>query len=209
MAVLLTACAGLVIGGHAARAQSTATSPAMDAVTAVPDAGDPPRAHDGEPHSVPDADIGAPIPPPPLPEPEAALPSAGDAAPLADFDLSDPPSSSSAVAATVPGIEDELPDAGNANAPATTRRRGTPSSPVMQAGAPQVAAALPAGSGTLDSATVQRIVDRLVALHLLASAADAQNADAMVQAIKQFQTSSGITPSGALDRDTLGLLLTP
>jgi hypothetical protein len=110
----------------------------------------------------------------------------------------------------VPGIEDELPDAGDADAPATTRRRSasvahTPASAPVAASA----AALPAGSGALDSATVQRIVDRLVALHLLSSSADAQNPDAMIQAIKDFQTGAGISPSGTLDRDTIGRLTTP
>jgi hypothetical protein len=44
----------------------------------------------------------------------------------------------------------------------------------LAAAPPPLAAALPAGSGVLDSATVQRIVDRLVQLHFLASAADAR-----------------------------------
>jgi hypothetical protein len=72
-----------------------------------------------------------------------------------------------------------------------------------------VAAALPSGSGVLDSATVQRIVDRLVAMHFLYAAADAQDADALTQAIRDFQESAGISPTGTLDRDTIGRLTTP
>ena len=72
-----------------------------------------------------------------------------------------------------------------------------------------VAAALPAGSGVLDSATVQRIVDRLVAMHFLYAAADAQDSEVMAQAIRDFQESAGISPTGTLDRDTIGRLTTP
>ena len=68
--------------------------------------------------------------------------------------------------------------------------------------------ALPAASGALDSATVKRIVDRLVALHFLASAADADNPEALDQAIRSFQTNIGISASGTLDRDTVGRLTT-
>ncbi|KUR70313.1 hypothetical protein AQZ52_15815 [Novosphingobium fuchskuhlense] len=72
-----------------------------------------------------------------------------------------------------------------------------------------MATALPAGSGVLDSATVQRIVDRLVSLHFLANAADAQDPDLLTQAIREFQANAGISPSGTLDRDTVGRLTTP
>jgi len=71
---------------------------------------------------------------------------------------------------------------------------------------PTLTAALPPGASVLDSATVQRIADRLLELHFLPSAADAQNPDAMAQAIRDFQTSVGISPSGTLDRDTVGRL---
>jgi hypothetical protein len=74
---------------------------------------------------------------------------------------------------------------------------------------PPLAAALPAGSGVLDSATVQRIVDRLVQLHFLASAADAQDPDTLTEAIREFQINAGISPTGTLDRDTVGRLTTP
>jgi hypothetical protein len=74
---------------------------------------------------------------------------------------------------------------------------------------PPAAAALPAGSGVLDSATIQRIVDRLVGLHFLANAADAQDPDLLTQAIREFQSNAGISPSGTLDRDTVGRLTTP
>lgn len=88
-----------------------------------------------------------------------------------------------------------------------------PSGPHMNGAPPQqvqpLAAALPAGSGVLDSATIQRIVDRLVALHFLSGVADAQNPEAVAQAIKDFQTSAGISPTGTLDRDTVGRLTTP
>ena len=68
--------------------------------------------------------------------------------------------------------------------------------------------ALPAASGALDSATVKRIIDRLVALHFLASAANADNPEALDQAIRSFQANIGISASGTLDRDTVGRLTT-
>lgn len=71
------------------------------------------------------------------------------------------------------------------------------------------AAALPAGSGVLDSATVQRIVERLVGLHFLANPADAQDPETLIDAIRAFQLSVGISPSGTFDRDTVGRLTTP
>jgi hypothetical protein len=79
----------------------------------------------------------------------------------------------------------------------------------LAAAPPPLAAALPAGSGVLDSATVQRIVDRLVQLHFLASAADAQDPDTLTEAIREFQINAGISPTGTLDRDTVGRLTTP
>ncbi|WP_298191355.1 peptidoglycan-binding domain-containing protein [Novosphingobium sp.] len=84
-----------------------------------------------------------------------------------------------------------------------------PPAPTASSSPPPAAAALPAGSGVLDSATVQRIVDRLVSLHFLANAADAQDPDLLTQAIREFQSNAGISPSGTLDRDTVGRLTTP
>ena len=81
--------------------------------------------------------------------------------------------------------------------------------PATSPAPPPAAAALPAGSGVLDSATVQRIVDRLVSLHFLANAADAQDPDLLTQAIREFQSNAGISPSGTLDRDTVRRLTTP
>ena len=75
--------------------------------------------------------------------------------------------------------------------------------------APPAAAALPAGAGVLDSATVQRIIDRLVSLNFLANAAEAQDPDRLTAAIRDFQSSAGISPSGTFDRDTVGRLTTP
>ncbi len=90
----------------------------------------------------------------------------------------------------------------------------TPAAPEDGATAPAAppapsAAALPAGSGVLDSATVQRIVERLVALHFLGNAADAHDPETLIDALRAFQTSSGISPTGTLDRDTIGRLTTP
>ena len=84
-----------------------------------------------------------------------------------------------------------------------------PQAPAASAPPIPPAAALPAGSGVLDSATVQRIVDRLVSLHILASAADAQDPDRLTAAIRDFQTSAGISPTGIFDRDTVGRLTSP
>ncbi|WP_292929563.1 peptidoglycan-binding domain-containing protein [Novosphingobium sp. PASSN1] len=77
------------------------------------------------------------------------------------------------------------------------------------AAAPPAATALPAGAGVLDSATVQRIVDRLVSLNFLANAVEAQDPDRLTAAIRDFQSSAGISPSGTFDRDTVGRLTTP
>lgn len=145
--------------------------------------------------------------PPPFPD----IP--GDTAPgLA------PPAPAATSATTVPDIEDELPDAGKADAPPTTSRRRTRSvpSPSPQAephSLDRPAAALaaipqPAGAGSLDSATIQRITDKLVGLRFLSSAADAQDPGLFADAVKAFQSSVGISPTGTLDRDTIGRLVT-
>ena len=124
--------------------------------------------------------------------------------------------SSSAAVAPVPPAGDtpeaSLPE--DTATPATPAAPQTPPTDALDAlpqtpatpSAPAVTAALPPGSGVLDSATVQRIVDRLLALHFLASAADAQDAEALAQAIRDFQSSIGISASGTLDRDTVGRL---
>ena len=108
---------------------------------------------------------------------------------------------------TLPGNEGGQAGAVMADPSASSHHHGAAATSAPAASSP--AAALPAGSGALDSATVQRIVERLVALHFLASASDAQSADTLAQAIRDFQTSTGISPSGTLDRDTIGRLTTP
>jgi len=163
----------------------TAASPALRDVTTDPDTAPPPAEQ-----SATDATGGYPA----APEPEAS-----EVAPTT---------------ATVPGIEDMLPDAGKADAVGSGTVRASrplPSRSDATAPAPQTSAsaiAQPAGAGALDSTTVQRIVDRLVGQRFLASAADAQDPALFAEAIKGFQSSVGISPSGTLDRDTIGRLVT-
>jgi hypothetical protein len=135
----LLAASLVVPVGHAALAQSAATSPELSAAVSVPEPDEP-------------ADADAPLP----------------------LDALTPPSPAPALPAP-----------------------------------PPAAAALPAGSGLLDSATIQRIIDKLVGLHFLANAADAQDPDLLTQAIREFQSNAGMSPSGTLDRDTVGRLATP
>ena len=99
----------------------------------------------------------------------------------------------------------DLPPPSKAAPAAPDKSSSNSSSP----GAPRPdLSALPAASGALDSATVKRIIDRLVALHFLASAGDADTPEALDQAIRSFQTNIGISASGTLDRDTVGRLTT-
>lgn len=63
------------------------------------------------------------------------------------------------------------------------------------------------GNGTFDSGTMRRIAERLVSLNLLAHADDAQDSALLAEAIRTFQSNSGIAPTGTLDRDTVGRLL--
>ena len=70
-----------------------------------------------------------------------------------------------------------------------------------------MAIALPPGSAALDAASVQRVIARLVALHVLGTPMDAQDPALLAAAIRSFQSSIGIASTGALDRDTLGRLL--
>ncbi len=164
--------------------QSTAASPALRDVSSDPDA----------------------APPPPVPQNDADVtggyPAAPDPEPSQDTTVS---------TATVPGIEDMLPDVGRASHEGSGIVHSSKAAPPSPAPAPQTnasAIALPAGSGSLDSTTVQRIVDRLVGQHFLTSAADAQDPALFTEAIKAFQASVGISPTGMLDRDTIGRLVT-
>jgi len=139
-----------------AAAQTAVTSPAMSAVSAVPDLDQTPPPLEDEP-----------------PRP-AAEPAGTGPLPLV------------------------VPTETTAPAPAATPPRSGSS-----------LAALPSGSGLLDSATVQRMIERLVALHFLGNAESGENPDTLVQAIKDFQQSAGIGATGTLDRDTIGRLTTP
>jgi len=180
--------------GGQAQAQTAATPPAI-AATDKPDQNAPsePAVTGWAPE--PSQQSGQqPEPQPAAPAPHDADSNGGWPAPLPD-----------APAAAVPGLEGDVPDA----LPAATHRQDPAIPAPVTTPAATPAAALPAGSGALDSATLQRIVERLVALHFLASTADAQNPDTMAQAIRDFQSGTGISPSGTLDRDTIGRLTTP
>ncbi len=173
--------------GSPAAAQIAATSPAMAAVTVPPVSEEPP-----------------PPPPAPLESADAEYDEAGsdelewpaDLGPAAPANYR-----ADLFAEAQPELETDLP--APLQLPAGTT--GPAASP------PRTAApvTLPAGSGLLDSATAQRAIDRLVALHFLASPADAQNPEALGKAIRDFQASIGISPSGTMDRDTVGRLTLP
>lgn len=62
-------------------------------------------------------------------------------------------------------------------------------------------------TGAVDSATLRRIAERLVSLNLLGRAEDAQDPALLLDALRAFQMAAGIAPTGNLDRDTIGRLL--
>ncbi|MDF8334358.1 hypothetical protein [Novosphingobium cyanobacteriorum] len=62
-------------------------------------------------------------------------------------------------------------------------------------------------TGAVDSATLRRIAERLVSLNLLGRAEDAQDPALLLDALRAFQVATGIAPTGNLDRDTIGRLL--
>lgn len=152
--------------------------------------------------------------PPPLPpetaEPEPAELAAPAKPPPEDYraDLYDeakPKAEEEADVWSEPESEADIP----APLPQPNQASKPASEPSAPGPRPVQPVTLPSGSGLLDSATAQRAIDRLVALHFLASPADAQNPDTLVQAIKDFQASIGISPSGTMDRDTVGRLTLP
>jgi hypothetical protein len=193
--VLLIAAAG------AAFAQSAATSPALSAFAAPTDA--PPDGAPVDHGPFADANAGGP----PVDASET------DQGPAREPSTAEPPSADTPAEDAASAADD-----GAAVGGFPPDERGPPlpppnivQQPQSEPSQPQPAppAALTAGSGTLDSATGQRITERLVALHFLPAAADAQNPDTLTQAIRDFQTSAGISPTGMLDRDTIGRLTTP
>ena len=191
----------LIAATGAAFAQSAATSPALSAFAAPADA--PPDSAPVDHGPFADANADEPL----------ADASETDQDPAREQSQAEPPAEDATSAAddgaAVGGFPPDesgppLPPAAPAHQPRgeTISREGAPPSPALPA-------ALTAGSGTLDSATAQRITERLVALHFLPGAADAQNPDTLTQAIRDFQTSAGMPPTGMLDRDTIGRLTTP
>ena len=58
----------------------------------------------------------------------------------------------------------------------------------------------------LDPTFAALVVARLIGLHLLDTATDAQDAGRATAAIKGFQAGVGLKPTGLLDRRTLALL---
>ncbi|WP_225206590.1 peptidoglycan-binding domain-containing protein [Novosphingobium huizhouense] len=87
-------------------------------------------------------------------------------------------------------------------------------SPASPASAPAPAAAGPApadlalsGQPQTDSATMRRIAMKLVALGFLGRADDADDPAVLSDAVRAYQSASGIAPTGTLDRDTIGRLV--
>ena len=64
-----------------------------------------------------------------------------------------------------------------------------------------------AGQAQTDSATMRRIAMKLVALGFLGRADDADDPAVLSDAVRAYQGASGIAPTGTLDRDTIGRLL--
>jgi hypothetical protein len=71
---------------------------------------------------------------------------------------------------------------------------------------PAPAFAQPKRDAPLDPAIAALVVARLVALHLLDSAADAQDAGKAADAVSGFQAGVGLKPTGVLDRKTLAMM---
>ena len=63
--------------------------------------------------------------------------------------------------------------------------------------------ARPAHAAPLDPVIAAQVVARLIALHLLDSAADADNPARARAAIAGFQSGLGLKPTGVLDKRTL------
>lgn len=137
---------------------------------------------------LPDIQVPAPVPGSGTPAPDRAPTS--DTASVA-FDAGNPAEEGPGVdlppAATIP------PAAHAHTLPPATEARSDP-------------AINPAGAN-VDSATMRRIAERLVMLNLLARADDAQDPALLAEALRAFQSASGIAPTGTLDRDTIGRLL--
>jgi hypothetical protein len=71
---------------------------------------------------------------------------------------------------------------------------------------PAPAFAQPRHDAPLDPAIAALVVARLVGLHLLDTAAEAQDAARAAAAIRGFQASIGAKQTGVLDRKTLALM---
>ena len=65
--------------------------------------------------------------------------------------------------------------------------------------------AQPKHAAPLDPTITELVVARLVQLHLLDRASDAQDATKAAMAIKGFQAGVGLKPTGVLDRKTLAM----
>lgn len=202
---------------QAESAQSPQDLPAFEDGLASGPASEPPApALDQRPSTVPDTvEPLATLQPP---EPQAPRPSTvpdGDPAldPVAPAEARDPGP------ATVADIEDALPDAGRATTDGTGRlivRRPPPPRPQTRPAPPASVAsvapsssaiALPAGSGTVDATTGRQVIERLVQLHFLNSAADAQDPALFAEAVRAYQSSVGIAATGVLDLPTIGRLI--
>ena len=68
---------------------------------------------------------------------------------------------------------------------------------------PAPAFARPKHDAPLDAAIAALVVERLVALHLLDTPADAQNPARAAEAIRGFQSGLGLKPTGVLDHKAL------
>lgn len=92
-------------------------------------------------------------------------------------------------------------------APASDRALAAPAPPVAPVAA---SAARDPGAqfgASVDPAMLRRIAERLVAMGFLGTSADVGDPVALSDAVRAFQQARGIAPTGTLDRDTIGQLL--
>ncbi len=86
----------------------------------------------------------------------------------------------------------------------------TPNVPATTAGSGSAAGVgIAVGGSAFDSATLQRIVERMIQYGLLGSSTDAQEPALFEQAVRAYQRLVGIAETGILDRDTVGRFLAP
>ncbi|MCH7629340.1 peptidoglycan-binding protein [Novosphingobium percolationis] len=136
---------------------------------------------------------------------EARQPSPAAASPTTEGDDVSPTASVSiAAAATAAADGVETPPLASS---ASSRALAAPAPPIAPVAA---SAARDPGAqfgASVDPAMLRRIAERLVAMGFLGTSEDAGDPVALSDAVRAFQQARGIAPTGTLDRDTIGQLL--